>query len=245
MNSYLNILQSRGCAFTSQQHNQKASTWSITSFQFTSHSLEMKGYFLLLIFQLSLILPIIVHGRSQSGFISVDCGLVDEPSYTDETTSIYYSSDVNFTDSGVSHSISPKYKASLERQFWNVRSFPVGTRHCYTLVSQGSGKKYLVRARFVYGSYDGKDSLPEFDIYLGEKWWGSVVFEDADSVVTKEIIYAASSDYVHVCLFNTGKGTPFISVLELRVLNSDAYLVNYVELLARFDVGLKDGEIVR
>jgi len=69
MNSYLNILQSRGCAFTSQQHNQKASTWSITSFQFTSHSLEMKGYFLLLIFQLSLILPIIVHGRSQSGSI--------------------------------------------------------------------------------------------------------------------------------------------------------------------------------
>jgi len=180
-----------------------------------------------------------------TGFISIDCGLVDEPSYTDETIAIHYSSDANFIDSGVSHSISPKYKASLERQFWNVRSFPVGTRHCYTLVSQGSGKKYLVRARFAYGSYDGKDSLPEFDIYLGANWWGSVVFEDASSVVTKEIIYAASSDYVHVCLFNTGKGTPFISVLELRLLNSDAYLVNYVELLARFDVGLHDGERVR
>ncbi|KAH1219348.1 LRR receptor-like serine/threonine-protein kinase IOS1 [Glycine max] len=177
---------------------------------------------------------------------SIDCGLEDEPNYTDETTSIYYSSDVNFTNSGVSHSISSKYKASLDRQFWNVRSFPDGTRNCYTLVvPQVSSKKYLVRARFAYGNYDGKDSLPEFDIYLGDSWWGSVVFQDASSVVTKEIIYAASSNYAHVCLFNTAKGTPFISVLELRVLNSEAYLVNFVELLARFDVGLQDGEIIR
>jgi hypothetical protein len=167
-----------------------------------------------------------------AGFISIDCGLVDKPSYTDETTSIYYTWDVNFTDTGVSKSISSKHKASLEKQFWNVRSFPKGTRNCYTLfVSQGSSKKYLVRASFVYGNYDGKNSLPEFDIYLGAKWWESIVFEDSSSVITKEIIFAASSDYVHVCLFNTGKGTPFISVLELRVLNSDAYLVNSLELL--------------
>ncbi|XP_027342898.1 probable LRR receptor-like serine/threonine-protein kinase At1g05700 [Abrus precatorius] len=201
--------------------------------------------FLLLMFLLSLTLLIIVHAQSQSDFISIDCGL-DEPSYTDGTAFIYYTSDVNFTSNGVSHSISPKYEALLDKQFWNVRSFPEGTRNCYTLVvPQGSNKKYLVRARFAYGNYDGKDSLPEFDIYLGAKWWGSVVFEDASSVITKEIIYAASSDYVHVCLFNTQKGTPFISVLELRVLNSDAYLVNSLELLARFDVGLKDGEIIR
>lgn len=97
----------------------------------------------------------------------------------------------------------------------------------------------------MYGNYDGKGSLPEFDIYLGAKWWESVVFEDASSVITKEIIYVASSEYVHICLFDTHKGTPFISVLELRVLNSDAYLVNSLELLARFDVGLQDNETVR
>ncbi|KAK2371326.1 LRR receptor serine/threonine-protein kinase IOS1 [Trifolium repens] len=181
-----------------------------------------------------------------AGFISIDCGLVDKPSYTDETTSIYYTWDVNFTDTGVSKSISSKHKASLEKQFWNVRSFPKGTRNCYTLfVSQGSSKKYLVRASFVYGNYDGKNSLPEFDIYLGAKWWESIVFEDSSSVITKEIIFAASSDYVHVCLFNTGKGTPFISVLELRVLNSDAYLVNSLELLGRFDVGLQGSQKIR
>lgn len=97
----------------------------------------------------------------------------------------------------------------------------------------------------MYANYDGKNSLPEFDIYLGAKLWESVVFGDSFSVVTKEIIYVASSDYVHVCLFNTGKGTPFISVLELRVLNSDAYLVNSLELLARFDMGSQGGQIIR
>ncbi|XP_058759173.1 putative leucine-rich repeat receptor-like protein kinase At2g19210 [Vicia villosa] len=207
----------------------------------------MARHLLLLVFLLSLTFPFIVHAQNnQSGFISIDCGLVDEPSYTDETTSIYYTWDVNFTDTGVSRSISSKYKASLERQFWNVRSFPEGTRNCYTLfVSQGSSKKYLVRASFVYGNYDGKDSLPEFDVYHGAKRWESVVFEDSSSVVTKEIIYAASSDYVHVCLFNIGKGTPFISVLEVRVLNSDAYLANSLELLARFDVGSQGGPKIR
>ncbi|XP_050884242.1 putative leucine-rich repeat receptor-like protein kinase At2g19210 isoform X2 [Lathyrus oleraceus] len=210
-------------------------------------SSDMAGHFVLLLFRLSLILPFIVHAQdNQSGFVSIDCGLVDEPSYRDETTSIYYTWDVNFTDTGVSRSISSKHKASLERQFWNVRSFPEGTRNCYTLfVSQGSSKKYLVRASFAYGNYDGKVSLPEFDIYLGAKRWESVVFEDSLSVITKEIIYAASSDYVHVCLFNTGKGTPFISVLEVRVLNSDAYLVNSLELLARFDVGSQGGSKIR
>ncbi|WJX42991.1 hypothetical protein P8452_30154 [Trifolium repens] len=208
----------------------------------------MAGHFLLIMFLLSLTPPFIVHSQknNQLGFISIDCGLLDKPSYTDETTSIYYTWDVNFTDTGVSKSISSKHKASLERQFWNVRSFPKGTRNCYTLfVSQGSSKKYLVRASFAYGNYDGKNSLPEFDIYLGAKWWESIVFEDSSSVITKEIIFAASSDYVHVCLFNTGKGTPFISVLELRVLNSDAYLVNSLELLGRFDVGLQSSQKIR
>ncbi|MED6135393.1 hypothetical protein PIB30_045975 [Stylosanthes scabra] len=205
------------------------------------------GIFLLLVFQLLWNLPIIVHAQNQSGFVSIDCGLVDKESYTDETTSIYYTSDSSIIDSGECHSISSKYKSSsLGKQFWNVRSFPERIRSCYTLnVPQGRRSKYLLRARFMYGDYDGKDSLPQFDIYVGSKWWESVVFEDPASIITKEIIYVASSDYVHVCLVNTNKGTPFISALEIRVLNNDAYLINSMELLARYDIGLQDDKIVR
>ncbi|XP_054782069.1 probable LRR receptor-like serine/threonine-protein kinase At1g05700 [Prosopis cineraria] len=199
------------------------------------------------LFELSLPLAVLVHSQNQSGFISIDCGLVGEPNYTDETTSINYTSDANFISTGITHSISSKYKPNtLKRQFRNVRSFPEGTRNCYTLnAPQGSGSKYLVRAMFMYGNYDGEDSLPKFDIYLGTKWWDSVMFQNASDILIKEIIYAASTNYVHVCLFNTNNGTPFVSVLELRVLHSDAYLVSSLELLARYDLGLQDGELVR
>ena len=97
----------------------------------------------------------------------------------------------------------------------------------------------------MYGNYDGKNFLPKFDIYLGAKWWDAVEFEDASSIITKEIIYVASSDYVHVCLLNTNNGVPFISAVELRDFKSDAYPVNSLELLARLDIGLQDGKTVR
>ncbi|MED6107229.1 hypothetical protein PIB30_012065 [Stylosanthes scabra] len=120
------------------------------------------GIFLLLVFQLLLNLPIIVHSQNQSGFVSIDCGLVDEASY------IYYTSDASVIGSGECHSISSKYNpSSLSKQFWNVRSFPERIRNCYTLnVPQGRRSKYPLKARFMYGDYDGKDSLPQFDIYM-------------------------------------------------------------------------------
>ncbi|XP_054780106.1 probable LRR receptor-like serine/threonine-protein kinase At1g05700 isoform X2 [Prosopis cineraria] len=207
----------------------------------------MAGHVLFALFQLALTLAVLVQPKNQSGFISIDCGLVDKLNYTDETTSIYYTSDANIISSGISHSISSKYKTqTLKRQFWNVRSFPEGTRNCYTLdASRGSSSKNLVRAMFMYGNYDGENSLPEFDIYLGAKWWDSLRFQNASDIVIKEIIYVASADYIHVCLFNTNNGTPFISVLELRVLDNDAYFLTSMELLARHDLGLQDGELIR
>ncbi|KAF7843443.1 putative LRR receptor-like serine/threonine-protein kinase [Senna tora] len=209
----------------------------------------MASHFLFAVFQLFLItLTVLVDSQNQTGFISIDCGLIDEESYTDETTSISYTSDSTFTSTGISHTISSKHKTqTLQRQFWNLRSFPEGSRNCYTLdaPSDISNSKYLVRARFMYGNYDGKEYVPQFDLFLGAKRWDSVEFEDEESVVTKEIIYSASSGYVHVCLLNTNNGTPFISVLELRVVDSDGFLVSSLELLDRFDLGLQEGGLVR
>nr|KYP54108.1 putative LRR receptor-like serine/threonine-protein kinase At1g05700 family [Cajanus cajan] len=159
------------------------------------------------------------------GFISIDYGLVDEATYQDESTGIHYNSDTNATDRGINMSISSKYKVkSLERVFWNVRSFPEGTRNCYTLYLPrvSSNNKRLIRARFMYGNHDGKNTLPRFDLFLGPNLWDPMEFESASSVTSKEILQAnASSDYVHVCLVNTNNGTPFISALGMRVMNDN------------------------
>ena len=99
----------------------------------------------------------------------------------------------------------------------------------------------------MYGNYDGKDSLPRFDLYLGPNWWDTVEFENVSSVIAKEIIHVASSDYVHICLVNTNSGTPFLSALEIRVLSNETYEFppESLQLLERFDVGSQEGQIIR
>lgn len=159
------------------------------------------------------------------GFISIDCGLAEDSSYYDEETHIYYTSDATFIDTGVSKNIAPEFKTSnFLKQFVNVRSFPEGIKNCYTIrPARGKGNKYLIRAEFLYGNYDDKDQQPEFDLHLGVNTWDTVVLDDASSITSKEIIHELSSDYIYVCLINTGFGTPFISVLELRLLNNTIY----------------------
>ncbi|RZB97823.1 putative LRR receptor-like serine/threonine-protein kinase [Glycine soja] len=207
----------------------------------------MAKHFVLAIYQLCLTLAALIHAQDQcnqvwslvsSSFISIDCGLMDETSYKDETTGIHFNSDGKMPRIQVN---------SLEKQFWNVRSFPEGTRNCYTLylLPRVNSNKCLVRARFMYGNYDGKDSLPKFDLYLGPNWWNSVEFENASSVTTKEIVQVATSDYIQICLVNTNNGTPFISILEIRVLNDGTYVSESIQLLERFDIGLQEGQNVK
>ncbi|GAB4842349.1 hypothetical protein Ancab_012319 [Ancistrocladus abbreviatus] len=173
----------------------------------------------------ALLLAFLVHSQDQSGFISIDCGISDNAAYTDATTSIQYTSDTNFIDTGTNMDISPLYHANnLEQQFINVRSFPQGIKNCYTLKpAEGSGFNYLIRASFMYGNYDSLDSPPEFDLHLGVDVWDTVKLNDSSQIIRKEMIHAPSTDYLYVCLANTGNGTPFISVLEIRPLNYSIY----------------------
>uniref|UniRef100_A0A0D2ZXX6 Malectin-like domain-containing protein n=1 Tax=Brassica oleracea var. oleracea TaxID=109376 RepID=A0A0D2ZXX6_BRAOL len=59
------------------------------------------------------------------------------------------------------------------------------------------------------------------------------------TIVTKEIIHTLGSDHVQVCLVDKGRGTPFMSVLELRLLKNDMYETPHdkLMLIARRDVG--------
>ncbi|KAL6335306.1 hypothetical protein AAG906_029547 [Vitis piasezkii] len=182
------------------------------------------------------------------GFISIDCGISEDSSYTDQVTGIYYTSDATFIDTGISNSISPEFKInSLPQQLWNVRSFPEGINNCYTLrPARGRGNKYLIRAQFMYGNYDAKNQLPEFDLILGVNMWESVQLDNASSVISKEIIHVLSSDYIYVCLVNTDSGIPFISALELRLLDNSMYETQSGSLVryARWDFG-SPSELIR
>ncbi|QHN76030.1 putative LRR receptor-like serine/threonine-protein kinase [Arachis hypogaea] len=175
-----------------------------------------------------------IQGQDQSGFISIDCGLPENSNYTEKNTGINYISDANFIDSGVSKTVSPQDKTTHQQYFTYLRSFPYGTRNCYR-INVTSATRYLIRASFLYGNYDGLNKLPQFDLYLGVHLWDNVKFTNSSASINYEIIHTLSLDYVHICLVDTNSGTPFISVIEMRILNNATYITeDPTTSLARF-----------
>ncbi|KAL5205643.1 hypothetical protein ABZP36_033852 [Zizania latifolia] len=160
-----------------------------------------------------------------NGFISIDCGLSGKTAYVDNTTKLSYFPDAGFIDVGMNHNISAEYiSVGSSRLFDNVRSFPGGARRsCYTLRSLVLGLKYLVRANFKYGNYDGLGRPPAFDLYAGVNFWMTVNISDPGASLTAEAIVVVPEESMQVCLLNTGGGTPFISSLDLRPLKNSLY----------------------
>ncbi|KAK6914801.1 Malectin-like domain [Dillenia turbinata] len=182
------------------------------------------------------------------GFISIDCGIDEGSDYDDKTTGLRYTSDTLYINTGANGNVSPKFSSSrLSQQLSTVRSFPEGVRNCYTLFPINNGDKYLIRASFMYGNYDNKNQTPEFSVHIDANEWGIVTFARASTVIVGELIYAASTHYVDVCLVNTGLGTPFISTLELRPLNGSIYQIQSgsLGLFARADTGSISNQTIR
>ncbi|CAN6341323.1 unnamed protein product [Urochloa humidicola] len=185
------------------------------------------------------------------GFISIDCGLPGTAGYVDDTTKLSYAPDAAFTDAGSNHNISAEFiKPTLGKRYLNVRSFPDMARSCYTLRSLVSGLKYLVRATFKYGNYDGLGRPPIFDVYIGVNFWSMANITDADTPLILEAIVLVPGDSLQVCLVNTGSGTPFISGLDLRPLKTTLYpqanATQGLVLLGRMNFGPTDAtDIVR
>lgn len=173
-----------------------------------------------------------------------------EVSYTDEKTELHYHSDADNIDTGENKNISSALNAEkFQRSLRNVRSFPQGSKNCYTLAPpEGKDTTYFIRATFMYGNYDSLDQLPAFDLYVGVNQWDTVKFDNTTHIVIKEIIHVTPTDDINVCLVNTGSGTPFISALELRHFLTSSYRIengSSLLLYRRFDVGSTTGEVIR
>ncbi|XP_073355169.1 senescence-induced receptor-like serine/threonine-protein kinase, partial [Aegilops tauschii subsp. strangulata] len=167
--------------------------------------------------------------RAGEGFINIDCGLPDGSSYLDEKIGLNYTSDDGYIDTGENHNISAEYNAhELLRSSLNLRSFPNGGRNCYTLSPATAGLKYLVRATFMHGNYDGKErdlirSPLVFDVYMGLHFWDRIYVNSSTTIYVAEAIIVAAVSSVSVCLIDIGRGTPFLSSMEMRKMKSSLY----------------------
>ena len=177
----------------------------------------------------------------------MDCGLPENSSYPENETSLTYISDAAFIDTGISMSISSKFVTdSLWQPLKLVRSFPQGIRNCYS-IEVSEGNKYLIKASFMYGNYDFERKVPEFELHLGANLWDTMKLPDASSWIISEIIHVPLSNFLSVCLVNTGFGTPFISAIELRPLRNTIYEIQSgsLELYSRSDYGSSTDQILR
>ncbi|KAI3744133.1 hypothetical protein L1987_57209 [Smallanthus sonchifolius] len=202
-----------------------------------------RSFYSVLILLVALTFAMVHAHDDQSGYISIDCGITEGSTYTDSKTELNYVSDAGFIDSGINREILSSYKTdNQDFQLITLRSFPQNTRNCYTLRPEdGKGNRYLIRARFMYGDYDFKSQPPQFDLYLGNDHWSRVDF-NVSLAMDYEIIHITSSDYIHVCLVNIGLGNPFISALELRLLDSTMYAddLRSLILFKRYNFGASE-----
>ncbi|XP_064973117.1 LRR receptor-like serine/threonine-protein kinase IOS1 isoform X2 [Musa acuminata AAA Group] len=180
-------------------------------------------YFLLLVLLTSS--AILVDCRRE---VSIDCGFSGDEAYYDDRTLKIYAPDAEYIDTGANHEIDGSYGTVQPEQAQNLRSFPDGVRNCYTINDVTQGDKYLIRASFLYGDYDGGQQMRDgrsltFDLYFGVNFWQTMNITVASQLYISEIITLASSDYFSICLVKSGDGIPFISALELRQLDSELY----------------------
>ncbi|KAL0864373.1 hypothetical protein Bca101_043491 [Brassica carinata] len=173
-----------------------------------------------------------VQPQDQSGFVSLDCGLIPKSTtYTEKTTNITYTSDTDYIDSGLVGRINDSYNTPLQQQTWTLRSFPEGQRNCYNF-NLKANRKYLIRGTFVYGNYDGLNQIPKFDLHIGPNKWTSVILDGVANASIYEMIHVLPQDRLQVCLVKTGQTTPFISSLELRPLNNRTYVTQSGSLVS-------------
>jgi hypothetical protein len=157
-----------------------------------------------------------------AGFLSIDCGLdPNSGGYPDSNTGIDYVPDGAYVDDAGENRVTPGYERSPYTTLQTLRSFPSGERNCYALPTV-AGTKYLLRAKFEYG-YDGKNSSSlEFDLHLGANRWRTAKLPEFED--EHEVIFVAWAWWAPFCLVNTGRGTPFVNVVELRPLVCSALL---------------------
>jgi Malectin-like domain len=67
----------------------------------------------------------------------------------------------------------------------------------------------------------------QFNLYLNISLWTAVNITDALREYYYEIVTQTTGDFMWLCLEDIGKGTPFISALELRPVKDSLYPDTY------------------
>ncbi|XVF05589.1 hypothetical protein REPUB_Repub05bG0185700 [Reevesia pubescens] len=151
-------------------------------------------------------------------WVRIDCGA--DRSYEDANGDTW-NTDEDYIKTGSNERV-PQNSSSKVEQLNTLRVFKEQNKNSYTLPTPTS-TRYLVRAMFLYGNYDGLSKPPIFDLEFDGNKWATVVTNMTDSTYY-EMIYATKGESISVCLTRTqDQQFPFISRLESLPLPVDMY----------------------
>ncbi|XP_031485631.1 putative leucine-rich repeat receptor-like serine/threonine-protein kinase At2g19230 [Nymphaea colorata] len=188
---------------------------------------------------IGLLFACFITSASATFFLSIDCGSSSK-SYTDNNN-ITWVNDGAYVRTGTTGTAT----VPLNPPMAALRYFPAGKKNCYSISGVPKGSKVLVRATFYYGNYDGLSSPPAFDLQFDGNHWVSVETK-LRAVIFAETIYATKGENISICLARTRPGhVPFISSLELRLLDPHVYIYHdftssALITMSRWAFGLSD-----
>ncbi|CAA6675748.1 unnamed protein product [Spirodela intermedia] len=107
-----------------------------------------------------------------------------DSNYTDSTTKIIYSPDALYIDTGENRRVSPETNLTGLFEYYKT-----------------SGASLMERGTATLRNFDGRNSPPTFDVYLGIHFWWTVPPDDFSRL---EIIVVSPGESMQVCLVNKG-----------------------------------------
>ncbi|MBA0582949.1 hypothetical protein Gorai_013833, partial [Gossypium raimondii] len=151
-------------------------------------------------------------------WVRIDCG--SDTSYKDSNGDTWDSDD-DYIKTGDNKQVASTSSSDIE-QLNTLRVFSEQNKNCYTIPTPTS-TRYIMRAMFWYGNYDGHSKPPTFDLEFDGNKWATVV-TNTTSFTYYEMIYATKGDSISICLARTqDQEFPFISRLESLPLPDDMY----------------------
>ncbi|KAI3940675.1 hypothetical protein MKW98_029994 [Papaver atlanticum] len=193
---------------------------------------SLPNLLLLLLFSYFSCFLLLAPAASAKVFLSIDCGSLSLKPRTDNN-SIVWVGDGPYIQTGEIHKVNvPEVIPGFDSDALNtLRAFPTRKKNCYSIDiddkeedDDTTVERVLVRASFYYGNYDNKSSPPTFNLQFNGNNWGQLTTTN-DSILYSEMVFSLNkSSNINICLSQTKPDNiPFISALEVRSLDSDAY----------------------
>ncbi|XP_059660681.1 uncharacterized protein At1g24485-like [Cornus florida] len=146
--------------------------------------------------------------------LRIDCGASTEtPAPGKYNSDVPWRTDEKFIQTGENKLLPTSH---TDFQMNTLRSFPKGQKSCYTLPFYRADYKFLFRAGFYYGNYDGLSKPPSFRLEIDGTSWADVTTSMSEEMIYHELLYITKKAQARVCLIRTMDNidVPFISSLE-------------------------------